>query len=67
MTHQKKRQKAVILLQKSSWAISITRLAHFCLPPVTYQRGSLPRPLIGNLILKPASCLDAFSTYPNRT
>ncbi len=31
-------------LLKSVRAISITRLAHYCLPPVTYQRGSLPRP-----------------------
>ena len=32
--------------------------------PVAYQRRSLQRPLYGYLILKLASCLDAFSTYP---
>ena len=32
-----------------------------------YQRRSLRRPLWGNLILWPASCLDAFSTYPIQT
>ena len=32
-------------LLKSFRAISITRLAHHCLPPVTYQRRSLRRPL----------------------
>ena len=32
--------------------------------PVAYQRRSLQRPLCGYLILKSASYLDAFSTYP---
>ena len=34
--------------------------------PAAYQRGSLPRPLLGNLISGTASRLDAFSAYPNR-
>ncbi len=32
--------------------------------PAAYQGRSLQPPLYGNLILKLASCLDAFSTYP---
>ena len=35
--------------------------------PAAYRRGHLPRPYNGNLILKLASRLDAFSAYPNRT
>ena len=34
--------------------------------PAAYRRGSLPRPLLGNLISGTASRLDAFSAYPNR-
>jgi len=38
---------------------------------VAYQPGSLPGTLLayamGNLILRLASCLDAFSVYPIRT
>ena len=41
------------------------------LTPVAYQRGHLPRPFSpegdGILILEPASRLDAFSAYPDRT
>ena len=41
------------------------------LTPVAYQPGSLPGTLLayamGNLILRLASCLDAFSVYPIRT
>ena len=35
--------------------------------PAAYRRRSLQRPLYGNLILRGASCLDAFSTYPYQT
>ena len=35
--------------------------------PTPYQRRSLQRPLGGNLILWPASHLDAFSAYPIQT
>ncbi len=41
------------------------------LTPAAYQPGSLPGTLLayamGNLILRLASCLDAFSVYPIRT
>ena len=41
------------------------------LTPLTYQpcslHGSLPAYAVGNLILKGASRLDAFSVYPCRT
>jgi len=41
------------------------------LPPQTYQPDHLSGILLpcgmGNLILRGASCLDAFSTYPVRT
>lgn len=46
-----------------------TRIA--ALTPAAYQPGSLPGTLLayamGNLILRLASCLDAFSVYPIRT
>ena len=46
-----------------------TRVA--ALTPDAYQPGSLPGTLLayakGNLILRLASCLDAFSVYPIRT
>ena len=35
--------------------------------PVAYQRCRLQRPLYGYLILRQASYLDAFSTYPVQT
>ena len=37
------------------------------LTPVAYQRRSLRRPSWGYLILRLASYLDAFSTYPIQT
>ena len=35
--------------------------------PASYQRPRLGRPSCGDLILWPASCLDAFSAYPIQT
>ena len=52
-----------LLVQPST---RITTLTH-----AAYQPGSLPGTLLayamGNLILRLASCLDAFSVYPIRT
>ena len=65
-------QVQLFLKSGSFRVISITRLERIAaLPPVTYLRGSLPRPFLscdsGVLILEPASHLDAFSAYPFRT
>ena len=52
-------RKAVGILVLLGWDIA-------ALTPATYLRRSLQRPLYGDLILRGASCLDAFSTYPCR-
>ena len=52
-----------LLVQPSTYVAILTLVA--------YQSGSLPGTLLayamGNLILRLASCLDAFSVYPIRT
>ena len=52
-----------LLVQPSTYVAILTLVA--------YQPGSLPGTLLayamGNLILRLASCLDAFSVYPIRT
>ena len=47
-------------VSKSFRAISIAWLAHHCLPPATYQRGSLPRPLIMRSNLEAGFALRCF-------
>ena len=70
----KTEQRGMKWIEKIGQALGLlvqpsTRIA--TLTPAAYQPGSLPGTLLayamGNLILRLASCLDAFSVYPIRT